>query len=115
MGRGHRAVKSIEEMVVVDRTIKMISIWLRIECGEVGLTEAAIVLLLYIDDGFPFVEELRQLLIAVSDQRKLFVIVVMHSEDVAEKQPRIIADEVTVAEENRLHHLIEPVLDILAV
>ena len=84
------------------------------DCRPYCFTKTPIVLIVHIDDRHLLGEELRQLLITASHKWKVLVSLVMHSEYDAEYQTRIIQDEVCVEEKNRLHHLIQLVLDVLA-
>ena len=54
-------------------------------------------------------------MVGATHQWKILIGLVMHSEDVVEHQPRIIADEVGIAQKNRLHHLIQLVFEVLGV
>ena len=101
--------------MVVIWTIIILSARERRERSEDRETEAPIVTVATAEDGFLRFEELRQLLECTPHQGKVLVGLVMHSEDVAEHQTRIIPDEVGVPEENRLHHLGQLIFDVLGV
>ena len=64
---------------VVAGTVWMLCIWVRIECREDGITEASIVWILDIDDWILRAKELRELLIAATHQRKVFLGLLIHS------------------------------------
>ena len=67
------------------------------ECREDCVLETPIVFILHIDDRFLPGEELRHLLIGAANPWKVFVALVVNSEDFRENHNGIFPDEVGVA------------------